>query len=219
MLLARVTGLEPATSGVTGRRSNQLSYTRNRAPRLRPAPGRVKHAQTKAPSPSKEPSPAGGRGQGEGGASDPKPKHLALLREQIQNSRMPLSITGLTELRTRLERLRAEDVMSAALAQQAEHMAQSVRDSLSNPQGAGDHDKPWLRTGALRDSIEATTNGLEAAIGSNDPAAAPQELGTSRIPPRPFLAPVAAASGEEVARAIGDRVAQALTGAEAAATG
>ncbi len=27
MVLAGVTGLEPATSGVTGRRSNQLSYT------------------------------------------------------------------------------------------------------------------------------------------------------------------------------------------------
>ena len=28
--MAGVTGLEPATSGVTGRRSNQLSYSRNR---------------------------------------------------------------------------------------------------------------------------------------------------------------------------------------------
>ena len=33
-LLARVTGLEPATSGVTGRRSNQLSYTRSEGERL-----------------------------------------------------------------------------------------------------------------------------------------------------------------------------------------
>jgi hypothetical protein len=32
--MARVTGLEPATSGVTGRHSNQLSYTRTFLKRL-----------------------------------------------------------------------------------------------------------------------------------------------------------------------------------------
>ena len=35
-LLARETGLEPATSGVTGRRSNQLSYSRSKEGPFRP---------------------------------------------------------------------------------------------------------------------------------------------------------------------------------------
>jgi hypothetical protein len=36
MKVAGVTGLEPAASGVTGRRSNQLSYTPYRAAKPRP---------------------------------------------------------------------------------------------------------------------------------------------------------------------------------------
>ena len=39
--MARVTGLEPATSGVTGRRSNQLSYTRVHTGRQTPANARA----------------------------------------------------------------------------------------------------------------------------------------------------------------------------------
>jgi hypothetical protein len=38
--VARVTGLEPATSGVTGRHSNQLSYTRVSRPKQLCAPAR-----------------------------------------------------------------------------------------------------------------------------------------------------------------------------------
>ena len=40
----------------------------------------------------------------------------------------------------------------------------------------------------------------------------PQELGTARVPPRPFLAPVAAGMGEEVARAVAAAVVAALRG-------
>ena len=37
--MARLTGLEPATPGVTGRYSNQLSYNRAMRGYLRPTPG------------------------------------------------------------------------------------------------------------------------------------------------------------------------------------
>lgn len=50
-------------------------------------------------------------------------------------------------------------------------------------------DRPLLRTGEMRDSIECEplTNGF--VVGSKDPVAAYQEFGTSRIPPRPFIGP------------------------------
>ena len=55
---------------------------------------------------------------------------------------MGLKITGLNELRERLERLRPEEVMARALAEQAERMAARVREGLSAPQGASGHDEP-----------------------------------------------------------------------------
>ena len=123
-----------------------------------------------------------------------------------------MEIKGLREIRERLERLRADEVMARALAEQAERLAASVRDGLSGPPGSDGHDRPWVRSGALRDSIGAQSEGLSAAVGSSDPAAAPQEMGTTRLPPRPFLAPVAASMGEDVARKVGAAVSAALKG-------
>ena len=47
---------------------------------------------------------------------------------------------------------------------------------------------PLLETGELRGSIEWQAHGLEGAVGSNNDKAVWHELGTSRIPPRSFLA-------------------------------
>lgn len=49
--------------------------------------------------------------------------------------------------------------------------------------------KPLLRTGEMRASISAEATPTMLLIGSTDPVAVDQELGTKRIPPRPFLAP------------------------------
>jgi HK97 gp10 family phage protein len=47
---------------------------------------------------------------------------------------------------------------------------------------------PLLETGEMRASIEWTAHGLHGEVGSNSDIAVYQEFGTSRIPPRPFLA-------------------------------
>jgi HK97 gp10 family phage protein len=50
-------------------------------------------------------------------------------------------------------------------------------------------DQPLLRSGEMRDSIGKDVSGIEATIGSTSQVAVYQELGTDKIPPRPFLGP------------------------------
>jgi len=70
-----------------------------------------------------------------------------------------------------------------------------------------------------REAFAAEADGLQAVVGSSDPAAVPQELGTAHMPPRPFLAPMGAGMGEEgagmgeeVARGVAEAVVAALKG-------
>lgn len=53
---------------------------------------------------------------------------------------MGLKISGLNELRERLERLRPEEVMAPALAEQAARMAARVREGLSEGSVAATED-------------------------------------------------------------------------------
>jgi phage gpG-like protein len=57
-----------------------------------------------------------------------------------------------------------------------------------------------LESGALRASIEWNSNGNEGHVGSNFDRAVFHELGTSKIPPRPFLAGAAMAKEDEIHR-------------------
>ena len=61
-------------------------------------------------------------------------------------------------------------------------------------------DRPLLRTGELKLSIRFTIADRSAVIGSDDPVAAFQELGTRSIPPRPFLGLAIYRHGREEAR-------------------
>ena len=111
------------------------------------------------------------------------------------------------DLAEHLAGLPVAETIATALEAAAAGLADGVREALSTPPN-GPHDAPWAETGALRDSITHSADATSAAIGSNDPAAAPQELGTATIPPRPFLAPAAAAQAADIARHVGDAVAR-----------
>jgi hypothetical protein len=67
--------------------------------------------------------------------------------------------------------------------------------------------KPLLRTGEMRDSIEYVV-----AVGSDLDVAVYQELGTSRIPPRSFLASAAIASDDRIHRLAAASVVGVLAG-------
>jgi phage gpG-like protein len=102
------------------------------------------------------------------------------------------------------------ETLSSAVRAAAVRLAEAVRAELATPPG-GPHDAPWRKTGALQDSIAYSSDGLTAQVSTDDPAAAPQELGTARIPPRPFLAPVAAAFAEPIAHDIATALTAALS--------
>ena len=52
-------------------------------------------------------------------------------------------------------------------------------------------DAPLLRTGEMKESIEATVEKNEAVVGSNDEKLKYHEFGTEKMPPRPVLGPAA----------------------------
>ena len=122
---------------------------------------------------------------------------------------MVIEVLGLAKAFAALRDADVEGTMATMLAGQAEALAGAVQEALGTPPG-GDHGQPWVQTGALQGSIGYRVEGLQAAVGSSDPAAAPQELGTVRLPPRPFLSPAGAAAAPEIAAAVGMAVAARL---------
>lgn len=75
---------------------------------------------------------------------------------------------------------------------------------------------PLLRTGKLRDSIEAVVtavpDGVLLDVGSNDKVAVYQEMGTATIPPRPFLALSAIENEPFAKKALAETAVEVITG-------
>lgn len=76
-------------------------------------------------------------------------------------------------------------------------------------------DEPLLRDGTLRDSITHEVGHLEAVVGSTSEIAVYQELGTHKIPPRPFLGPAAVHDEKFTVEIIGAAAVAAIGGTEA----
>ena len=77
----------------------------------------------------------------------------------------------------------------------------TVRDRISK---GFTPDDPLLRTGELRDSIQVVAEGNTAGAVTDDPIAVYQEMGTAKIPPRPFLGPAGYNSKKGIERVMVD---------------
>lgn len=73
-------------------------------------------------------------------------------------------------------------------------------------------DEPLLRDGTLRDSISHTVEATEAIVGSTSDIAVFQELGTSKIPPRPFLGPAVIHNERRIQKIMGRALVKGLLG-------
>ncbi len=120
-------------------------------------------------------------------------------------------VRGVAEALLRLDRIDLRQARRAALERAAVRLEDTVKLSLSHEPGE-DHAAPWLRTGELRASITRQLTEDTAVIGSAEPVAVYQELGTRTLPPRPFLAPAGAAEAAGIARDFGEIIAAAIEG-------
>ncbi|MCW3477651.1 phage virion morphogenesis protein [Limobrevibacterium gyesilva] len=102
------------------------------------------------------------------------------------------------ELAVLLARVDVRALALEAVRAQAAAMAEAVRTGLP--------------VGALRESVGVVATADGAVVGSALAAAARREFGTAGAAPVPFLGPVAAQRGAELARAVGEAVAGVLGG-------
>jgi hypothetical protein len=88
--------------------------------------------------------------------------------------------------------------------------ARTVADKTAK--GFAPPDNPLLRTGEMRSTVSFFVAGDMLVVGSTDPVARYQEIGTDRIPPRPFIGPAMLEADLLIKRELGGALASVLRG-------